>query len=124
MPAFKLFIAGITGRTVRRQRGHAAPVKLVPFAVTIPPAERDRGLPQKLRAEWGGILAWAIEGCRHRQRVGLSPPAAVVAATDEDFGDEDVVQAWIDECCQIDRNKATYSAALYGSFWHGRSGVV
>ena len=36
-------------------------LNLVPFTVTIPPAERDTGLPEKLKAEWSGILQWVIE---------------------------------------------------------------
>ena len=36
---------------------------LVPFAVTIPPAERDHGLAEKFKAEWPGILGWTIDGC-------------------------------------------------------------
>jgi putative DNA primase/helicase len=59
-PAFKLFIAGnhkpglrSVNEAMRRR------LQLIPFAITIPPDQRDARLPQKLRAEWGGILAWA-----------------------------------------------------------------
>lgn len=38
-------------------------LRLVPFAVTIPEADRDRDLPEKLREELPGILAWAVRGC-------------------------------------------------------------
>jgi hypothetical protein len=44
---------------------------LVPFNVTIPPEERDKDLANKLRAEWPGILNWAIEGCLKWQAEGL-----------------------------------------------------
>jgi putative DNA primase/helicase len=36
---------------------------LIPFVETIPAAEWDGELPAKLKDEWPGILAWAIEGC-------------------------------------------------------------
>ena len=38
-------------------------VRLIPFNVTIPDAEQDRQLPEKLKDEWTGILKWAVEGC-------------------------------------------------------------
>jgi putative DNA primase/helicase len=72
-PMFKLIIAGNHKPGLRsvdeaiRRRFH-----LIPFTVTIPPAERDEHLPEKLKSELPGILAWMIEGCldwiRHQHR--------------------------------------------------------
>jgi putative DNA primase/helicase len=76
-PSFKLFIAGNHKPGLRgvdeaiRRRFH-----LVPFTVTVPLAARDPELAEKLKAEWPGILAWAINGCLEWQRIGLAPPAA------------------------------------------------
>jgi phage/plasmid-associated DNA primase len=36
---------------------------LIPLTVTIPPAERDPNLLEKLKTEWPAILRWAIDGC-------------------------------------------------------------
>jgi putative DNA primase/helicase len=36
---------------------------LLPFLVTVPEGDRDPDLPEKLKAEWPGILVWAIAGC-------------------------------------------------------------
>lgn len=97
-PAFKLFIAGNHKPALRgvdealRRRFH-----LIPFGVTIPPGERDPELPEKLKAEWPGILKWAIEGCLEWQRVGLAPPPAVSGATAAYLEAEDSVAAWLDE---------------------------
>jgi putative DNA primase/helicase len=80
-PAFKLFIAGNHKPGIRgvdeaiRRRFH-----LVPFTITVPLKERDPELAEKLKAEWPGILAWAIQGCLEWQRIGLSPPKAVQSA--------------------------------------------
>jgi putative DNA primase/helicase len=49
-------------------------VRLVPFTVQIPEAERDRQLPAKLTAELGGILNWAIAGCLAWRAEGLTAP--------------------------------------------------
>jgi putative DNA primase/helicase len=46
----------------------------IPFAVTIPDDQVDRDLTEKLKAEWPGILAWAVEGCLESQRIGMCPP--------------------------------------------------
>lgn len=37
---------------------------LVPFAQRFEGSRRDSNLPDKLRAEYPGTLAWAIEGAR------------------------------------------------------------
>ncbi len=62
-PTFKLVIAGNHKPGLRsvdeaiRRRFH-----LIPFNVTIPLAERDSELGERLRDEWPGILAWMIDG--------------------------------------------------------------
>ena len=47
------------------------------FPVRISGAEKDKKLLGKLLAEREGILAWAVEGCRQWQMLGLCPPAGV-----------------------------------------------
>ena len=56
-------------------------------------------MAEKLKAEWPGILQWAIDGCLEWQKQGLAPPAAVRTATDEYLADEDSVARWLEECC-------------------------
>jgi putative DNA primase/helicase len=96
MPQFKLFAVGNHKPGLRgvdeaiRRRLH-----LIPFAVSIPAAERDPELSEKLKAEWPGILTWAIEGCRHWQKMRLAPPAVVTEATDEYLDAEDALATWI-----------------------------
>jgi putative DNA primase/helicase len=77
-PQFKLVIAGNHKPSLRsvdeaiRRRFH-----LIPFAVTIPPEERDADLTEKLKAEWSGILQWMVDGAGEWQAEGLRPPKAV-----------------------------------------------
>jgi putative DNA primase/helicase len=66
-------------------------MRLVPWTVTIPQAERDTALPEKLRAELPGILRWAVEGCMAWQRQGLGAPSAVRQATDDYRGENDTL---------------------------------
>lgn len=114
-PAFKLVIAGNHKPGLRgvdeaiRRRFH-----LLPFTVTI--AEPDRDLPEKLKAEWPGILQWMIEGCLAWQREGLNPPAIVREATEAYLGEEDAIARWIEDCCVTGRDQWCASAHLWPSW--------
>jgi putative DNA primase/helicase len=100
VPQFKLLIAGNHKPGLRnvdeamRRRMH-----LIPFSVTVNEKERDPELTEKLRAEWPGILGWAIEGCLAWQQEGLNPPEVVRRATTEYLASEDSVGRWIEEYC-------------------------
>jgi P4 family phage/plasmid primase-like protien len=116
-PQFKLLVAGNHKPSIRnvdeamRRRLH-----MVPFTVTIPPAQRDKHLPERLLAERDGILAWALQGCLEWQRVGLRPPATVLAATDEYFEAEDAIGRWIEECCERIASHVETTATLFASW--------
>jgi putative DNA primase/helicase len=116
-PQFKLFIVGNHKPGLRtvdeamRRRLH-----LVPFDVTIPPAERDKDLAEKLEAEWPAILRWAIDGCIAWQGQGLNPPECVRAATEEYLSSADTFSAWRSECTVADRVAWASNAALWASW--------
>jgi putative DNA primase/helicase len=76
---------------------------LIPFLATIPKEKRDPLLGEKLKAEYPGILKWAIEGCLEWQRDGLNPPAIVREATEEYINSQNVVSNWIEERCDKGR---------------------
>jgi len=117
LPQFKLVIAGNHQPGLRgvdeaiRRRIH-----LIPFGVTIPEAQRDLGLLDKLKAEWPGILAWMIEGCLKWQSSGLNPPAAVVDATAKYLEAEDTINLWLEECCEKKNNEWERSSVLFASW--------
>ena len=56
-------------------------LRLAPFTQIIPPGEQDQDLPDKLRLEWPGILAWAVRGCMEWQANGLGSAQSVREAT-------------------------------------------
>jgi putative DNA primase/helicase len=74
-PEFKIFLAA-NHKPVIRGTDHAIwrRIHLIPFNVQIPEAERDKELPDKLKAELPGILNWAIDGCILWRDQGLTPP--------------------------------------------------
>lgn len=100
-------------------------MRLVPFEVTIPEAERDKSLVAKLIASEGpGILAWAVRGCLAWQREGLAAPAVVTAATAGYRADQDVLGHWIEEECVVMPAAFTPTSDLYASYraWCERTG--
>lgn len=74
-------------------------IHLIPFMVQIPPEERDKRLPEKLREELAGILKWAVDGLKQWHQQGLNPPEKVLAATEEYKGEMDGIGAFIEDCC-------------------------
>jgi len=63
--------------------------------------KRDPHLPEKLRAEASGILAWLVRGCLKWQEQGLNPPKEVKEATAAYKENEDDIGRFIAECCYI-----------------------
>jgi hypothetical protein len=78
-------------RFLARQPFMNQPVKIrqrlwrlgLPRTTVMRTRERDPNLLEKLRAEWPGIMAWAVRGCIEWHRNGMQTPAEVRAATDE-----------------------------------------
>jgi putative DNA primase/helicase len=77
-------------------------IRLVPFTVTIPDARQDKQLPDKLRAEYPGILAWLVRGCLDWQRDGLGMSKAVRTATQGYRSEQDLLASFVDEYCFVD----------------------
>jgi putative DNA primase/helicase len=106
-PKFKLMIFGNHKPTLRNvDEAIKRRFLLVPFTVTIPEAERDPDLVEKLKPEWPAILRWMINGCLEWQRLGhLGIPAKVRDASNEYFADQDSIGQWIEEAlsCHDDR---------------------
>jgi putative DNA primase/helicase len=124
-PQFKLMISGNHKPALRnvdeamRRRLH-----LVPFNVTIPVAERDLDLAEKLKGEWSGILQWAIDGTLEWRRNGLQPPEAVQNATADYLQAEDDILSWVADCCAEEAIARTGCSELYASWkdWAERTG--
>jgi putative DNA primase/helicase len=113
-PQFKIAIQGNHRPGLRSvDEAIRSRMNLIPFAVTIPFAKRDSRLLEKLRAEWPGILAWAIEGCLAWQRFGLAPPKAVSAATETYLAAEDALGRWLEERTVKSANAKAGSSELF-----------
>jgi len=122
LPTFKLWIAG-NHRPVLRNPDPAMRRRLHLVPLTFVPTKPDAGLPDILRTEHQGILAWAIRGCVAWQRDGLNPPDVVRQASDEYFAEQDCIGNWFAERCERTKGAAaTPSRELYAD-WRSWAGV-
>ncbi len=80
------------------------------------PESPDPNLPEKLREEGPGILAWMIKGALDWQHNGLIVPDAVRRATDDYMTDEDHFARFLSECCLAETGAATATADLHGVY--------
>ncbi|MDP2734893.1 MAG: phage/plasmid primase, P4 family, partial [bacterium] len=99
-------------------------IKLVPFNIVIPEAERDTTLPEKLKGEVAGILAWCVQGCLEWQRNGLGTPEEVKVATAEYKSEMDTLGDFLAERCEVDPEAEVVKADLYGAYieWAEKGG--
>lgn len=88
----------------------------VPFTVTIPKDQQDRGLPDKLLKEAEGILAWAVAGavCWHRE--GLGKPPEVVQAGAAWRTESDQTGRFLEACCIVGQFASARGRVLYQSY--------
>jgi len=115
VPQFKLMIAGNHAPSLRNvDEAMRRRLNILPFVVK--PANPDRELEAKLRAEWPQILAWMIAGCLEWQANGLNKPDAVAGATERYFSDQDLFGQWIDEQCERGESKWEQPTPLFRSW--------
>ena len=90
-----------------REKGESGPAEL----------EQDKRLPERLKTEHAGILAWAVRGGLRWQEHGLKAPDEVRAATSEYRGAEDLVGRFVEDRCLTGYATFTIKAGtIYKSF--------
>jgi putative DNA primase/helicase len=81
-------------------------------------------LTAKLRAEADAILGWLVEGMMLYHREGLTPPAAVKAATAEYRDESNPLREWVEAECVLDPDAVTTAQELREAYerwthaWH------
>lgn len=91
-------------------------IRLIPFLVRFEGSADDKELPEKLRAEWPGILRWAVEGCLEWQRDGLGLPPAVKKATEAYRAEQDVLTGFLDECTVSESGAKVTAKDIYSAY--------
>ena len=91
-------------------------IRLIPFGVKIPEEERDKDFLNKLRREWPGILAWAVQGYTDWQREGFGACQVVTAATAAYRTEMDLISGFLDECCNQGSEEKVLVSELYSTY--------
>jgi putative DNA primase/helicase len=99
-------------------------IRLIPFPQRFDGTRQDAKLPDKLRAEHAGVLAWMVEGCLEWQEHGLGEPKAVRDATDQYRNEMDTLAAFLDEECVMVAHGKVLAERLYHAYaiWCDKSG--
>lgn len=124
-PAFKLFVFGNNKPIVRGTDNSTwRRMRLVPFEASFKGRE-DKTLPEKLKAEAAGILAWAVRGCLDWQRNGLGKAGKVEDSTEAYREEMDIVGKFVEECCVLLPAARTNSKQLYQAYveWCREQGI-
>ncbi len=98
-------------------------IHLIPFTqafVANPTGQNehkaDPQLPEKLKAEASGILAWLVRGCLEYQRQGLNPPSVVRDSTEAYRQDEDLIGHFLKDRCIIGQGYEVQAGHLYSEY--------
>lgn len=77
--------------------------------------KEDEELADKLKPEYPGILIWALEGLRKLRKAGgkFTLPQSTQDELDQLAAASAPLQAFVEECCQVDLTQAVRSTALY-----------
>ena len=89
---------------------------LLPFEQKFEGDAKDAKLPEKLKAEAPGILAWAVQGAMKWHADGLAIPNRVEEASRDYMADHDDIGMWMEECCERSSYARARSSELYASF--------
>jgi putative DNA primase/helicase len=122
-PKFKLCIVGnhkpqfrTVDDALRRR------FNLIPFDVDVKAKYGvNPNLQDELKAEYGAIMAWMVEGCLEWQRDGLNAPECVLAATADYLDSEDNIGCWIRDMCVIGQTEGVNGTRLAELFDNWRN---
>jgi putative DNA primase/helicase len=113
-PTHKLVVVGNYHPTVSDDsHGFWRRVVLYPFSVTIPQAQQDKRLLEKLIAEGPGILNYLLDALKTYFEKGLEVPKSLSQATHQYRTEQDMVHQFIDDICTTGPDKTVLKADLY-----------
>ena len=85
---------------------------VIPFTCQVQDKNQDKDLVKKLRAEFEGILAWAVRGALRWQKVGLADKTMFDVEKSRWREQSNTVGRFFNECCQIAPIGETVPAAV------------
>lgn len=116
-PIFKLWMGTNHKPIIRgRDEGIWRRIRIIPFNVRIPDEKVNKNLKYELRKEYAGILNWMIEGCLLWQIEGLKMPKVMEDSLKEYRNEMDVIEMFLDECCETVAGAETKASELYSAY--------
>lgn len=116
-PTFKLWMATNHMPNIHgTDEGIWRRLVIIPFNHTVKKENVDKNLEDKLKAESMGILKWAIDGAMMWQREGLNEPDSIRSAGKGYREEMDVIQAFVDENCQISPDFSVQASELFNAY--------
>jgi len=96
----------------------------IPFEKSFTKDEIDPELPDKLRTEAEGILAWLVEGARRWREERLGKPSEIEKATEDWRSENDNIGRFIEDCCVTGDGFSARAGQLYAAYrgWTEKSG--
>lgn len=95
-------------------------VRLVPWDVVIPAAERDEALGDQIAAELSAVLAWLVTGYQAWRKLGgLADPQAVTEATLAYRAESDALGRFIDDRCLTSGPSMRVTSSELFAAWSG-----
>lgn len=116
-PEFKILMATNHKPVIKgTDNGIWRRVRLVPFLAEIGEDRKDKRLPDKLKRELPGILAWAVEGAIGWYREGLPKCALVEDASAEYRTEMDKIQQFCDDCLHQAQARQLQTSTAYQAY--------
>lgn len=99
-------------------------VRVIPFDVEIPEAERDGYLGERLELDADAVLTWMVDGYRQYAEQGLAEPDAVLRATGDYRQASDAVARFIAEVCYLSPQAFALTSELFARWcrWAAEDG--
>lgn len=94
-------------------------IAIAPFTMALKPDEVVKDFGDKLLREEGpAILRWIIEGAMkfYKANMTITPPEAIVKATNEYLEAEDWMNTFLADCCEVGEEYTVMSGALYAAY--------
>lgn len=117
LPKMKIWLAtNYEPRIIGTDKGIWRRIVKIPCKHSLSDDEVDRDLIFKLREEKDEILGWLLDGCLMWQREGLAMPEYLKSQWKEYKKDQDIIQQWLDEYCEININYKERASVLFENF--------
>lgn len=117
LPKMKIWLAtNYEPRIIGTDKGIWRRIVKIPCKRSLKDEEVDKDLIYKLRDEKDQILGWLIEGCLLWQKEGLKLPDCLMTEKEKYRTDQDIIQQWVNECCEQHPQYIERASDLFQSF--------